>query len=303
MTGTADPQGELIAIGEVAATTGIAPETLRMWERRYGRPVAVRLPSGHRRYTAEQVRWLRRVAEALAHGHRPGRVVPLDDADLEQLLGSVTADGVADEEVERLLGWAQDMRGLEICAALEARWDKQRPVAFMSGTLASFLRAVGRAWTEGRLEIRHEHFVTELVQELLQRLRAQYPRARPGRAVLLATLPDERHGLGLHMAALLCAARGVPYHLLGVDTPLEEIAAATAELRDVAMVAISVSLSTGGVETDRRLAALRDLLPGDVRLVVGGEGARGVRRGPRGVEYTDDLEAWNQALEALAAAA
>ena len=42
--------------------TGIGRDTLRVWERRYGRPEPIRLPSGHRRYTAEQIRWLRRVA-------------------------------------------------------------------------------------------------------------------------------------------------------------------------------------------------------------------------------------------------
>ena len=52
-----------------------------------------------------------------------------------------------------------------------------------------------------------------------------------------------------------------------------------------------------------RLASLRAVLPDDVRLIVGGEGARGVRRGPRGVEYVEDFEAWERALADLTAAA
>ncbi|MDJ0522022.1 MAG: MerR family transcriptional regulator, partial [Planctomycetota bacterium] len=57
----AGTDANLHSIGEVAEATGLTPETLRIWERRYGRPVAVRLPSGHRRYTDEQIVWLRRV--------------------------------------------------------------------------------------------------------------------------------------------------------------------------------------------------------------------------------------------------
>jgi MerR family transcriptional regulator, light-induced transcriptional regulator len=51
-----------ISIGELAARTGVAEGTLRMWERRHGFPVPERLPSGHRRYRAEDVE---RVAQAL----------------------------------------------------------------------------------------------------------------------------------------------------------------------------------------------------------------------------------------------
>jgi DNA-binding transcriptional MerR regulator len=44
-----------LTIGAVADQTGVAPATLRSWERRYGFPVAVRVPSGHRRYTSDHV--------------------------------------------------------------------------------------------------------------------------------------------------------------------------------------------------------------------------------------------------------
>ena len=50
------------SIGELATRTGVAEGTLRMWERRHAFPVAERLPSGHRRYRAEDVQ---RVAQVL----------------------------------------------------------------------------------------------------------------------------------------------------------------------------------------------------------------------------------------------
>ncbi len=39
-----------MTIGDLAQRTGLAPATLRMWERRHGFPVAQRRDSGHRRY-------------------------------------------------------------------------------------------------------------------------------------------------------------------------------------------------------------------------------------------------------------
>ena len=44
-----------LSIGDVAERTGVAVPTLRMWEQRHGFPQAERLPSGHRRYRAEDV--------------------------------------------------------------------------------------------------------------------------------------------------------------------------------------------------------------------------------------------------------
>ena len=54
----ADPAGDVgrvvlekddpLFVGRLAEETGIKPGTLRMWERRYGRPKPERLPSGHR---------------------------------------------------------------------------------------------------------------------------------------------------------------------------------------------------------------------------------------------------------------
>jgi hypothetical protein len=64
---------------------------------------------------------------------------------------------------------------------------------------------------------------------------------------------------------------------------------------DARGVGFSVSLATGGVQTDRLLGRLRKALPDRVRVLVGGAGARGVRRGARGVEYAstwEELDAW-----------
>ena len=47
---------EALSIGQLAERTGVAPATLRMWEKRHGFPEASRRESGHRRYTASDVR-------------------------------------------------------------------------------------------------------------------------------------------------------------------------------------------------------------------------------------------------------
>jgi DICT domain-containing protein len=53
---------EGITIREVARETGVPEGTLRMWETRYGFPAPERLPSGHRRYSDDDIVQVRQVA-------------------------------------------------------------------------------------------------------------------------------------------------------------------------------------------------------------------------------------------------
>lgn len=55
---------EGLTIREFAARTGVPAGTLRMWEERYGFPKPQRLPSGHRRFTDDQVDLVRAVVGA-----------------------------------------------------------------------------------------------------------------------------------------------------------------------------------------------------------------------------------------------
>ncbi len=300
---TAAPQGQdsdvrLYSIGDAAEECGISAETLRIWERRYGRPEPVRLPSGHRRFTEAQVRGLRRVAEALARGFRPGRVLKLTDAEFDELLGPPSGDAPVDPETLKLIGYARDFREKDIRRRLLAAWKREDPLTFLNKRLAPLIAAVGRAWADGDLEVRHEHFLTEVVQDVVRKLRLDLPVPQGSPQVLLTTLSGERHGLGLQMAGLVCATNRISHRILGVDTPIDEIVLAAQELEPRA-VGLSVSLATGGVETDRTIAALRKQLAPEVALIVGGAGARGVRRGPRDVTYVEDLSALDSVLKGM----
>jgi DICT domain-containing protein len=53
---------DALTIREVARQTGVPEGTLRMWETRYGFPVPQRLPSGHRRYSGDDVQRVRQVS-------------------------------------------------------------------------------------------------------------------------------------------------------------------------------------------------------------------------------------------------
>lgn len=283
----------LLSIGDLSRATGVTPDAIRSWERRYGKPRPVRRPSGHRRYTLEDLRWLRKVAHALSRGHRASTAVQADDAQLESLLaGPAETDG---EEIRELLRLVRSYDRTAIVSALREAWSKLGPYAALRQTIAPLTTAVGLAWANGDLDIRHEHFVTEVLEDFLRARRLECELAPEPPALLLTTLPGERHGLGLQMVALVCALEGCRGRVLATETPVGEIvrAAREAEARGVV---ISISASTGGVETDHVLTDLRRALPESMALIVGGSGACGPRRPVRGALYVGSLDELGERL-------
>jgi DNA-binding transcriptional MerR regulator len=278
---SSESKGARLSIGALSRATGIPVETLRTWESRYGFPVPERRPSGHRVYFLPTVARLRRIAEALAGGHRARQVVPASDADLQQLLaaapaaraGSAAASASpGSAELGQLLRLVESFDTDRLTRALLADSARLGPLAFLEAVVAPLLRAVGEAWEAGRLRVRHEHFVSERLSDLLRSLRLPLQERAGGALVVFSTLPGEPHGLGLQMAALVVAFAGCRVLYLGTETPLPDMVSLTRDLGARAL-ALSVSASRRGPRTAAQVRRLRDLLPRRTALLVGGQGA------------------------------
>jgi methanogenic corrinoid protein MtbC1 len=305
--GRPDDRAAWLSIGALSRATGIAIETLRTWESRYGFPVPERKPSGHRVYPLAAIPRLRRVAQALALGHRAGQVVAASEGALGQLLAAspampapsvppVAAPADAAAGTLALLELVTHFEAERLRQALVADWARLGPVEFLETRVAPLVRAVGDAWTRGELEIRHEHFLSERVGDLLGSLRLPFEEQASGPLVVYATLPGELHGLGLQMSALVLAAAGCRTLYLGTDVPVAQIAPLVRDLSARA-VAISVSRATRGQGSTTLLRRLRESTPRRVRIVVGGEGApAAAKAGIEVVTSLRGLDAWGRRL-------
>ena len=72
----------MFPIDAVERDTGIGRDTLRIWERRYGFPVPERNAKGDRIYSENQLRTLQLIKRLLGQGMHPGKVVGLQDSEL-----------------------------------------------------------------------------------------------------------------------------------------------------------------------------------------------------------------------------
>jgi len=294
-----------LTIGAVSRATGLSPDILRVWQKRYGFPIPQRKPSGHRLYTSSDVRRLRRIAAAIARGHRPAQVVALPEPRLETLLADDNLITPQEEArlhpVAALLEHVKNHRRQELTSALLADAATMGPLDFLELRVAPLTDSVGEAWALGGIGIHHEHFFSECAEDVLRTLRLPYERANRGPSIILATLPGEQHRLGLQMVALVTAVAGLRPHVLGSDTPVSQIADAWVT-RNADAIGISVSLSSASAAVRRHLSELRDIIPTTVPIFVGGRGARRTFP-PPGVAVVEDLRKvhdWMRTLKARA---
>ena len=299
--GAAEPR---LSIGAVARATGLSPDTLRVWQKRYGFPVPQRRPSGHRLYSLADVRRLRRISEALARGHRPGQVVPLAEPRLESLLTdrALTRTPEPDRRapLKSLIDLVRAHKGAELTAALLADAARLGPLDFLRARVEPMIAEVGDAWSRGELGVHHEHFFSERLEDVLRGVRLPFERSASGPSILLAAFSGETHGLGLQIAAFIAAVSGLRPHVIGTDTPVAEIVAAHRALRP-AVIGVSISVSTAGPSSRDQLAALRRAIPVSVPILVGGAGGRRSHP-PGGCVIIDDLEGASEWMRRLAAA-
>jgi DNA-binding transcriptional MerR regulator len=82
-------------ISDVERDTGVAKETLRVWERRYDFPQPLRDPNGERVYPIEQVQKLRLVKRLIDLGFRPGKVIQYSTDELQALTGKASGKSPA----------------------------------------------------------------------------------------------------------------------------------------------------------------------------------------------------------------
>jgi DICT domain-containing protein len=139
-----------LSISEVAARTGVAPGTLRMWEQRYGFPVPERTPSGYRRYDGAIVTRVRRVVELRGRGlSMPAAIERAQDReDLPTDRASIYAAvaGGAGAPPQRLR--KRTLLALSRAIEDEAIASASSPVAFGAFQEAGFYRAVEHRWRE-----------------------------------------------------------------------------------------------------------------------------------------------------------
>jgi methanogenic corrinoid protein MtbC1 len=258
----------------VVRQTGIKPDTLRAWERRYGLPQPLRSAGHQRLYTPRDVRVIEWLLARQAEGLTIQRAVDLwhqIEGSGHDPLGSPPAaaarpDGAdwlsaEGRSLPRLCGdWVSACLAFDEQAASQVLTDAfslYSPESVCVEVLQGGVARIGQGWYEGTISIQQEHFGTALAMRRLEALiQASPPPTRPGR-IVAGCPPEEEHTLGLLLLTFLLRRRGWDVVYLGANVPAEQLEATLAIARPSLVILAAQRLQTaaGLAQMARQVAA------------------------------------------------
>ncbi len=263
------PVNGYLRIGELSRRTGVSPELLRAWERRYGLLQPDRSAGGFRLYTdldLDRVRGMQRNLGSGLSAAEAARLALAGDPDALDTSSRAKAPELSDALSE-------------LTSALDA-YDETRAQAALDRLLAGFsldtllgqivmplLEDLGRRWIAGEASIAQEHFASNLIRGRLMALARGWGQGHGPRAIL-ACPPGELHDIALIVFGLALRSRGWTITFLGTNTPIHTIA----EMAHTVSPAVVVVAA----EIDEHLLAVTGPLAElgrDVRLAIAGAGA------------------------------
>ncbi len=222
----------------VLKETGLAADTLRAWERRYGLPVPQRTSGGHRLYSQrdiETVKWLiKRQAEGLSisravdmwNERLASGTDPLADS-VSSILTSASTPPTQYHSPDTTLDSLR-ARWTEACTDFNESIAEQTlnqafsifPVEEVCmEVIQKGMSEIGNLWYENRASVQQEHFASGLAMRRLDALLSATPAPTQNNTVLVGCPPDEWHTFTTLLLSLLLRRRGLNVIYLGANVP------------------------------------------------------------------------------------
>jgi MerR family transcriptional regulator, light-induced transcriptional regulator len=260
---------QLLRIGELSKRSGVSPELLRAWERRYELLRPMRSGGGLRLYSLDDLERVRLMRRHLGEGIAAAEAARLATAPVAASPPSaVLAPAAVREELGDALAEFDEPR-------TQAIFDRLLSAVTLDTALGEvvlpYLNELGERWERGESSVAQEHFASTLIRGRLLGLARGWGLGS-GPVALLACLPGEQHDLGLLVFGLALRDRGWRISYLGTDAPLDTVAEAARQIapRFVVLNAISSDRVEPVVNELRALARKH-------RVALGGGAAAGAR--------------------------
>jgi MerR family transcriptional regulator, light-induced transcriptional regulator len=262
-----ETQGYL-RIGELSRRTGVTPELLRAWERRYGLLHPARSSGGFRLYSEADERRVELMRAHLRSG------LAAAEAARRAAGEAATAPGAAENGTAELEDAARSLRSAldsfaeaDGQAALDRLLGSFTIETVLRDVLMPYLSELGERWADGEATVAQEHFASNVLRGRLLGLARGWDNGEGPRA-LLACAPGELHDLGLIAFGLALRRRGWRITFLGPDTPTDTLVETARQLEPALVVVSSTARE--------RLEPLVDILARlgrHTRVAIAGAGA------------------------------
>jgi DNA-binding transcriptional MerR regulator/methylmalonyl-CoA mutase cobalamin-binding subunit len=276
----------------VVRRTGLTPDVLRVWEKRYGVVEPGRSQGGHRLYSDRDVERLMLLNRVTSAGRRISKVADLDTGELHAIAEEDAAAVFVPTEATAPSLQSEPYLNASL-AAVEALDPRELEASLMRATVAlpapvmigevvgPLLARIGEEWAHGRLSPGKEHLASGVIRRVLESImNACAPEASaPG--IVVATPAGQVHEFGALLVGAAAAALNWRVSYLGTNLPAQDIAeVARTTGADVIALSVVYPLDDPGVAAELR--DLREFADEETAIIVGGRGA---------LHYLDAIEA------------
>jgi MerR family transcriptional regulator, light-induced transcriptional regulator len=264
----------------VSRLTGLSSHLIRIWEQRYQAVAPHRTPGNRRLYSHSDIERLNLLRDITLAGHRIGQVARLPTHKLQKLAletGATQAPAAGrPREVPTTASFLSDclaaITSLDAHAldrALNRGADALGAVGLLQTVVAPLMQKLGELWREGTLTAAHEHFATAVIRVFLGNAAKPFGPMENAPVLVVATPAGQVHELGALLVGATAANLGWRVTYLGASLPAAEIVGAVRQCGAKA-VALSVVYPEDDARLEHELTRLRESLPAEVALLVGG---------------------------------
>jgi MerR family transcriptional regulator, light-induced transcriptional regulator len=283
---TADPNEPSLTLDDVTFTVaavarrlGVAPATLRTWDRRYELGPSGHTAGNHRRYTNLDLRRLEIMRKLVNQGTPAGEAAKVAaKMNVEQIeidtQMSIKADlqiadlHLIDAPARALARTALTLDGTS-CMAMVNQWLAQYGAKTTWNEIISpVLTSVGERWLNTGRGIEVEHVLSQSISSALFQYTAELARPVNVRQVLMTAAAEEQHTLPLLATAAVLREDSIACSFLGPRVPVTSLGAAVKRIGPAAVFIWSQTPDTGD---SYHLAELPQVRPA-TKYILGGPG-------------------------------
>ena len=245
----------------VLKETGIAADTLRAWERRYGLPMPQRSAGGHRLYSQRDIETIKWLIKRQEEGLSISRAVdlwneqissgtdPLGDLAQTASLSTIpvpheSSDTMLDSLRKHWVGACLEFSESTAEQTLNQAFSLFPVEAVCIEVLQKGMSEIGERWYENRASVQQEHFASSLAMRRLDALLSASPAPTRNQTLLVGCPPEEWHTFTPLLLALLLRRRGLNVIYLGANVPADQFSVTVRNVRANLVVLVSQQLIT-----------------------------------------------------------
>ena len=263
-----------LTVAAVARRLGIAPATLRTWDRRYGIGPTDHDSGQHRRYSQSDLAKLTLMRRLIISGATAAEAAARAKREKPKKITGVykpeNKPAKSEQTIQSLLKAARSMDRPVIESILQKEISRSGSANTWNQVVVPLLTILGDEWAQSNLasQIATEHLLTEILKRIFGQQQTLLRQPINPRPVLLASVGEELHTLALRALGAALAENKIETHFLGARTPFAAIAEV---VRKSAPPAIFLWAQLPENADERFITDLPSVRPAP-RLVVGGPG-------------------------------